>query len=47
MNIISFRLDFIDESYDETMKILNSFKEEKFEEDFKNYTRGHFKRGVE
>ncbi|EDS76853.1 protease [Clostridium botulinum C str. Eklund] len=42
-----FRLEFLSESYDETLNILESFKNEKFHEDFKNYTRGHFKRGVE
>lgn len=47
MNISSFRLDFIDESYEDTISILRSFKEGKFEGDFKNYTRGHFRRGVE
>lgn len=47
MNISSFRLDFIDENYEDTVRILTSFKEEKFEGEFKNYTRGHFKRGVE
>jgi len=47
MNISLFRLDFIDEDYENTMNILKSFKEEKFEGDFRDYTRGHFKRGVE
>lgn len=47
MNITAFRLDFINENYEETLKILQSFSKGSFEEDFKNYTRGHFKRGVE
>ncbi|QGU94977.1 U32 family peptidase [Clostridium bovifaecis] len=47
INISSFRLDFIDESYEEVINIIRSFKEGKFEKDFNNYTRGHFKRGVE
>ncbi|WP_050606698.1 U32 family peptidase [Clostridium niameyense] len=47
MNIDIFRLEFLSESYDETLNILESFKKEKFQEDFKNYTRGHYKRGVE
>lgn len=47
MNINSFRLDFIDENYEETLKILNAFKESKWPYDYKNFTRGHFKRGVE
>lgn len=42
-----FRLDFIDESYDETKNILESFAEGRFEGSFENYTRGHYKRGVE
>ena len=47
INITAFRLDFINESYEETIKILQSFIRGSFEDDFKNYTRGHFKRGVE
>jgi len=42
-----FRLDFIDESYEETKNILESFAEGRFEGGFENYTRGHYKRGVE
>ncbi|MBP1743680.1 MAG: peptidase [Firmicutes bacterium] len=42
-----FRLDFIDESYGETKNILESFAEGRFEGSFENYTRGHYKRGVE
>lgn len=47
MNIKSFRVDFIDESYDETKRILQALKSEKWEEDFSKFTRGHYKRGVE
>lgn len=47
MNVKSFRIDFIDEDYDETKRILQSIKSEKWEEDFSGFTRGHFKRGVE
>ncbi|MCY6958658.1 U32 family peptidase [Clostridium brassicae] len=41
------RADFIDESYEETLEILKSLKEEVFNKDFKGFTRGHFRRGVE
>lgn len=47
MNISSFRLDFIDENYEETLKVLKAFKENKWPYDFESFTRGHFKRGVE
>lgn len=47
MNIKSFRADFIDESYEETKKVLQAIKDEKWEGDFAKYTRGHYKRGVE
>ncbi|CDI50458.1 protease [Clostridium tetani 12124569] len=43
----SFRIDFTDEDYKEVDKILKAFKNKKWKEDFKNYTRGHYKRGVE
>jgi putative protease len=46
-NISSFRLDFIHESYEETMEVLNSYVERTWQGEFKNYTRGHYKRGVE
>lgn len=45
--INSFRLDFLAENYEEIEYILKSLKEEKWKGDFKNYTRGHYKRGVE
>jgi Collagenase and related proteases len=47
MNIESFRIDFINEDYDEAKRILQSVKSEKWQEDFSGFTRGHFKRGVE
>lgn len=47
MNIKCFRADFIDESYEETKKVLQAIKDEKWEGDFAKYTRGHYKRGVE
>ncbi|MHB9929008.1 DUF3656 domain-containing U32 family peptidase [Clostridium botulinum] len=45
--INSFRLDFLEENYEEIEYILKSLKEENWKRDFKNYTRGHYKRGVE
>ncbi|OPD20024.1 peptidase U32 [Clostridium botulinum] len=45
--INSFRLDFLEENCEEIEYILKSLKEEKWKGDFKNYTRGHYKRGVE
>ena len=47
IKIDSYRIDFIDETFEEAVKILKAYMNEKFDEDFKNYTRGHFKRGVE
>lgn len=47
MGIESFRLDFIDESYEETLKLLRAFKENKWEHEYTGFTRGHYKRGVE
>ncbi|MHC1720646.1 MAG: DUF3656 domain-containing protein [Clostridiaceae bacterium] len=43
----NFRLDFIDEGYEETKRILESYTEGSFDYSFENYTRGHYKRGVE
>ncbi|MBX4261726.1 DUF3656 domain-containing protein [Clostridium estertheticum] len=45
--ITSFRLDFIEESYDETIEVLTNYISKEWPGDFKNYTRGHYKRGVE
>lgn len=47
MGVQSFRLDFIDESYEQTKEILNSFIEGKWEKDFSKFTRGHYKKGIE
>ena len=46
-NISSFRLDFIHESYEETIEVLKNYINRKWQGEFKNYTRGHYKRGVE
>ncbi|MCB2289073.1 DUF3656 domain-containing protein [Clostridium sp. CS001] len=46
-NISSFRLDFIHESYEETIEVLKNYMERTWQGEFKNYTRGHYKRGVE
>ncbi|GKU23933.1 U32 family peptidase [Clostridium folliculivorans] len=47
IGISSFRVDFIDEDYNEVSRIIRVIKKE--EEDNKNinYTKGHYKRGVE
>lgn len=42
-----FRIDFIDENYEEVCKVLKSFNEGIWQGEFNNYTRGHFRRGVE
>lgn len=47
LNIDLLRLDFVDESYEETLQILNNYKNKEFKGEFKGFTRGHFKRGVE
>ncbi len=46
-NIQSFRVDFIDEDYNKTKEILDIIKKEEFLGDYTNFTRGHYKRGVE
>lgn len=46
-NINSFRVDLIDEDYNKSKEIIKMAMEEKFEGDYKRYTRGHYKRGVE
>lgn len=43
----SFRIDFIDENYEETLRVLQAAKNRKWTEDYVNFTRGHYKRGVE
>ncbi|MBU3144952.1 DUF3656 domain-containing protein [Clostridium sp. CF012] len=45
--ICCFRLDFIHENYEETLDVLRSYIKRTWSTDFKNYTRGHYKRGVE
>ncbi|WML35813.1 DUF3656 domain-containing protein [Clostridium sp. OS1-26] len=47
MGIRSYRVDLIDESYDEAKRILESVKEECWKDDLSKFTRGHYKRGVE
>jgi putative protease len=47
LRISSFRLDFIDESYEDTLRVLKSYKEGSWLGDYEGFTRGHFKRGVE
>lgn len=47
MGMKKFRLDFIDEGYEETLHVLNSYKEGVWKDQFEGYTRGHYKRGVE
>ncbi|MGH4140144.1 DUF3656 domain-containing U32 family peptidase [Clostridium sp.] len=46
-NISCFRLDFIHENYEETLEVLRNYVKRTWSADFKNYTRGHYKRGVE
>lgn len=47
VGIRKFKLEFVDEDYTETKKIIKAFFSESFNDSFDNYTRGHFKRGVE
>lgn len=47
IDINSFRLDFIDENYEETLKVLQSLMKNRWEGNYVNFTRGHYKRGVE
>lgn len=44
---VGYRMDFIDENYEETKNVLISYLNNKWEGSFSNYTRGHYKRGVE
>ncbi|MBU3190987.1 U32 family peptidase [Clostridium bowmanii] len=46
-NISCFRLDFIHENYEETLDVLRNYIKRTWSTEFKNYTRGHYKRGVE
>lgn len=43
----SFRLDFIDEDYEKVLSVLWSLKNKELLEGMVDYTRGHYKRGVE
>jgi putative protease len=47
LGVSSFRLDFVDEDYEETLRVINSFKEGSWQGEYINFTRGHYKRGVE
>ncbi|EQB89790.1 putative protease [Clostridium punense] len=42
-----FRVDFIDEGENKIKEVLKMIMDEKYEGDYKEYTRGHYKRGVE
>lgn len=44
---IDYRMDFIDENYEDTKNIIMSYMNSRWEGNFANYTRGHYKRGVE
>ncbi|NMM61111.1 U32 family peptidase [Clostridium sp. P21] len=46
-DINNYRIDFIDESYNEVNNVLKCLKEKKWNGDFSKFTRGHYKRGVE
>ncbi|MEG2353815.1 MAG: DUF3656 domain-containing protein [Clostridium sp.] len=46
-NIKSFRIDFINEGYEQCKRILSGFINNSFNEEVENYTRGHYKRGIE
>ncbi|MBU3126114.1 DUF3656 domain-containing U32 family peptidase [Clostridium tagluense] len=46
-NISCFRLDFIHENYEETLEVLRNYIKRTWSTEFKDYTRGHYKRGVE
>ncbi|KYH31059.1 putative protease YdcP precursor [Clostridium tepidiprofundi DSM 19306] len=46
-NLKSYRIDLIDENYEETICVIKSFKYKKWLGEKKEFTRGHFKRGVE
>ncbi len=45
--ISCFRLDFIHETYEETLQVLGNYNKRTWSTEFKDYTRGHYKRGVE
>lgn len=43
----SFRIDFTDETYEQTKSIIDAFLMEKWSGDFSGFTRGHYKKGIE
>lgn len=47
LGIASFRLDFVDETYEEVQRVLNSYRKGSWQGEYINFTRGHYKRGVE
>lgn len=47
MGIKNFRVDFTDESYEETKMVLDNINSKSSEMPQLNYTKGHYKRGVE
>ena len=46
LNIENFRIDFLDESYEEVKDVLAQVNSGKKNEN-RTYTKGHYKRGVE
>ncbi|MDP4178519.1 MAG: DUF3656 domain-containing protein [Bacillota bacterium] len=46
LDLSGLRMDFIDERYDEVVKVLDSFINNKAMEDDYKFTKGHFNRGV-
>lgn len=47
LGVSSFRMDFVDENYEETLNVLKAYKAGKWQGEYTNFTRGHYKRGVE
>lgn len=47
MGINHYRLDFIDENYEEVVEVITATLNKTWNREFNNYTRGHYKRGVE
>ena len=47
IGVSNFRMDFVDENYEETIKIIEAFRSGQWSYEYTNFTRGHFKRGVE
>ncbi len=46
LGVNSFRLDFVDENYEEVRQVIEALNKEEALR-LKDYTKGHFKRGVE